>query len=122
MRLEVCWEGGLTGAVRPAGIVGEGALGRRGGKARIVHDGKGIASLVQLERQQPGLTQELLVQLGKRTALGAQQAALVPRVDARGEAADESTAQQARWYAHADMSAEIKRAHHDNALGCKQRT
>ena len=92
--------GGLTGAARPAGIIGKRALGRRGGQARVVHDGKGIAALVQFERQQPGLAQQLLVELAKRPALGAQQAALVQRVGACGEAANESTAQRVCGYAH----------------------
>ena len=92
--------GGLTGAARSAGIVGKRALGRRGGQARVVHDGKGIATLVQFERQQPGLAQQLLVELAKRPALGAQQAALVQRVGACGEAANESTTQRVCWYAH----------------------
>ena len=92
--------GGLTGAARPAGIIGKRALGRRGGQARVVHDGKGIAALVQFERQQPGLAQQLLVELAKRPALGAQQAALVQRVGACGEAANESTTQRVCWYAH----------------------
>ena len=49
---------------------------------------------------QPGLAQQLLVELAKRPALGAQQAALVQRVGACGEAADESTTQRVCWYAH----------------------